>query len=81
MLTPTHTLLSCGLLTARNSTARNLAVLAGGVVPDLPMAGLFIYDRYVQGLGEELALCFASHGAKLILSARNRERLEVSATH
>ena len=32
-----------------------------------------------QGLGEELAICFASHGAKLILSARNRERLEVSA--
>ena len=31
----------------------------------------------MQGLGEELALCFASHGAKLILSARNRERLEV----
>ncbi|CAK0786872.1 hypothetical protein CVIRNUC_010086 [Coccomyxa viridis] len=29
-----------------------------------------------QGLGEELAICFASHGAKLILSARNRERLE-----
>ncbi|CAL5222280.1 g4619 [Coccomyxa viridis] len=29
-----------------------------------------------QGLGEELALCFASHGAKLILSARNRDRLE-----
>ena len=35
----------------------------------------------MQGLGEELALCFASHGAKLILSARNRERLEVSATY
>ena len=32
-----------------------------------------------QGLGEELAICFASHGAKLILSARNRERLEVCA--
>ena len=31
----------------------------------------------MQGLGEELALCFASHGAKLILSARNIERLEV----
>jgi hypothetical protein len=31
----------------------------------------------MQGLGEELALCFASHGAKLILSARNKERLEV----
>ena len=30
-----------------------------------------------QGLGEELAICFASHGAKLILSARNTERLEV----
>jgi len=53
MLTPTHTLLSCGLLTRRNSTARNLAVIAGGVAPDLPMFGLFAWDRYVQGLGEE----------------------------
>jgi len=53
MLTPTHTLLSCGLLTARSRPARNLAVLAGGIAPDLPMAGMFIWDRYVQGLGEE----------------------------
>ena len=30
-----------------------------------------------QGLGEELALCFAEHGARLILSARNEQRLEV----
>ena len=53
MLTPTHTLLSCGLLTRRNSTARNVAVVVGGVAPDLPMFALFIWDRYVQGLGEE----------------------------
>ena len=30
-----------------------------------------------QGLGEELALVFASHGAHLILTARNTERLQV----
>ena len=30
-----------------------------------------------QGLGEELALVFAAHGARLILSARNTERLQV----
>ena len=53
MLTPTHTLLSCGLLTRRNSWARNLAVLAGGVAPDMPMFGMFIWDRWVMGLGEE----------------------------
>jgi len=52
MMTPTHLLLSCGLLTARNSPARNLAVIAGGAAPDLPMLGLFIWDRYVQGLDE-----------------------------
>jgi hypothetical protein len=52
MLTPAHTLLSCGLLTARNSTPRNLAVLAGAIAPDLPMVGMFVYDRYVQGLDE-----------------------------
>ena len=52
MLTPTHTLLSCGLLTAKNSPTRNLAVLAGGITPDLPMFGMFIWDRYVQGLDE-----------------------------
>lgn len=32
----------------------------------------------LQGLGEELALCFAKHGARLILTARNEERLGVS---
>ena len=53
MLTPTHILLSCGLLTARHSTPRNLAVLAGGIAPDVPMFGMFVWDRYVQGLGEE----------------------------
>lgn len=31
-------------------------------------------------MGEELALCFAEHGARLILSARNKERLEVWRT-
>lgn len=30
-----------------------------------------------QGLGEELALVFAAHGARLILTARNTERLQV----
>jgi hypothetical protein len=53
MLTPTHTLLSCGLLTARNSPARNVAVVAGGIAPDLPMFALFYWDHYVGGLGEE----------------------------
>ena len=31
-----------------------------------------------QGLGEELALLFAQHGAKLILSSRKEESLRVS---
>lgn len=31
----------------------------------------------MQGLGAELARQFAAHGAILILSARNKERLEV----
>ena len=53
MLTPTHILLSCGLLTAKNNVPRNVAVLAGAVAPDLPMAGMFIWDHFVQGLGEE----------------------------
>ena len=43
------------------------------------MLQLMIACLGAQGLGEELAICFASHGAKLILSARNRERLEVRA--
>ena len=30
-----------------------------------------------QGLGEELALLFAQHGAKLILSSRKEESLRV----
>jgi len=34
-----------------------------------------------QGLGEELALVFALHGARLILSARNTERLQARWPH
>ncbi|EIE23214.1 NAD(P)-binding protein [Coccomyxa subellipsoidea C-169] len=33
-----------------------------------------------QGLGEQLALTFAEHGARLILSARNKDRLEQVGT-
>jgi len=32
---------------------------------------------HVQGLGEELAHYFASHGARLILSSRKEEQLQV----
>lgn len=31
----------------------------------------------LQGLGAELARAFAAHGARLILSARRREQLQV----
>ena len=34
----------------------------------------------IQGLGEALACYFASHGARLILSSRRREALEVRGT-
>ena len=32
----------------------------------------------IQGLGEELALYFAAHGARLILSSRKDDQLQVS---
>ena len=34
-----------------------------------------------QGLGEELALYFATHGARLILSSRKEEQLQVITTY
>jgi len=53
MMTPTHILLSCGLLTRKNSATRNWAVFAGGVAPDLTMFGLFAFDRFYLRLPEE----------------------------
>ena len=32
----------------------------------------------IQGLGEELALYFAAHGARLILSSRKEDQLQVN---
>jgi hypothetical protein len=52
MITPTHILLSCGLLTRKNSPARNWAVFVGGVAPDLTMFGMFAWDRFVLRLPE-----------------------------
>lgn len=37
----------------------------------------FKIGLHVQGLGEELALYFAAHGARLILSSRKEEQLQV----
>ena len=53
MMTPTHLLLSCGLLTRKHSALNNWAVVAGGVLPDSPMYVLFPWDRFVLGLPEE----------------------------
>ncbi len=53
MMTPTHLLLSCGLLTRKHSRLNNLAVVAGGVLPDAPMFALFAWDRFVLRLPEE----------------------------
>ena len=53
MMTPTHMLLSCGLLARNNSSGNNLAVAAGGLLPDAPMFALFTWDRFVLKLPED----------------------------
>ena len=53
MLTPTHLLLSSGLLTKKNSPARNWAVVLGGVAADVPMFALLAWDRLALHLPEE----------------------------
>ena len=52
MMTTTHVLVSCGLLTQPHNRARNWAAVLGGLLPDVPMAVLYAYDRLFQGIPE-----------------------------
>ena len=53
MLTPTHVLLSAGLLTKKDSPARNWAVVLGAIGADVPMFVMLGWDRFVLRLPEE----------------------------
>lgn len=54
MMTPSHVLISCGLLARQGKPWRNLAAAAGGLLPDVPMFALFAWDRLVEGLPEHV---------------------------
>ncbi len=52
MNTPGHAVLNLTLLGRDDDRALDLAVVAGALVPDLPMVGFYAWTRLVQGLPE-----------------------------
>ena len=48
MHTPTHAALNF-LVLGRNPQSPRLWILAGAVLPDVPMFGFFLYERFVRG--------------------------------
>ncbi len=51
MTTPAHAVLNLALLGGTGEPRRTLPVLAGAVVPDLPMVGFYAYER-LRGMPE-----------------------------
>ncbi len=54
MNTPAHAVLNLALLTRGRGRAHARAVLAGSLLPDLPMFGFYLWERLVSGLPEQV---------------------------
>ena len=53
MNTPTHLLISAALLARKGMPRRNVAVLAGAIIPDLSMFVLFGWAKLIAGIPEQ----------------------------
>lgn len=52
--TPGHAVLNLALVGDREDRSLDLAVVAGALLPDLPMMGFYLWTRLVQGLPERV---------------------------